>query len=147
MTSTHPLSETISAAWAPVPGLATSPRPSVLVVEDDEHVAHSLGIRLGRVYDVRVEASARGAFASYREERPDVLLLDYQLPDINGIRLLQAIQRNFGPGTPAILMTAYSNREKASLDAGFYRFIRKPFCGTELLSLIEWALDLRAEGA
>jgi DNA-binding NtrC family response regulator len=147
MTSTHPLSETISASWTPALGFGISQRSSVLVAEDDDQVAHSLLIRLGRLYDVRIEATARGAFASYRDECPDVLLLDYQLPDMNGIRLLQAIHRNFGPRTPAILMTAYSSREKASLEAGFYRFIRKPFCGTELVSLVEWALDVRTQTA
>jgi DNA-binding response OmpR family regulator len=45
------------------------------------------------------------------------------------------------------MMSAYSNRERASLDAGFYRYIQKPFEGAELMSLIEWALSVRTENA
>jgi two-component system phosphate regulon response regulator PhoB len=142
MISNHPLSETISSSWSPALGSPIVVRPTILIAEDDDNLAHSLLIRLGRVYDVRIESTGRGAFASYRAELPNVLLLDYQLPDTNGIRLLQSITRNFGAQTPAILMTAYSSRERASLDAGFYRYIQKPFCGAELMSMIEWALDL-----
>ena len=120
---------------------------TILIAEDDEDLALALQIRLGQVYDVRIETDGRQTFASYREERPEVLLLDYQLPDTNGIRLLQSIHRSFGTETPAILMTAYSHREAASLHSGFCSYIQKPCSSDELISIIERVLDLQPSGA
>ena len=147
MRSTHPLSEVVAGSRPFSPALELAMRPRILIAEDDEDLALALQIRLGQFYDVRVETDGRQTFSSYREERPEVLLLDYQLPDTNGIRLLQSIHRSFGKETPAILMTAYSSRETASLSSGFCSYIQKPCSSDELISIIETVLDLQPSSA
>jgi len=112
-------------------------RPRVLVVEDDEDVATALSIMLRSVYDVSVRETARDFLCSYEVERPDVLLVDYELPDMNGIRTLQTLRRYHGGYTPAVMVSAYATRQHASLTAGFDYFVSKPFQRLELV----WALE------
>jgi len=112
-------------------------RPRVLVVEDDEDVATALAVMLRTVYDVSVRETARDFLCSYEVERPDVLLVDYELPDMNGIRTLQTLRRYHGGYTPAVMVSAYATRQQASLQAGFDYFVTKPFQRLELV----WALE------
>lgn len=112
-------------------------RPRVLVVEDDEDVATALAVMLRSVYDVSVRETARDFLCSYEVERPDVLLVDYELPDMNGIRTLQTLRRYHGGYTPAVMVSAYATRQQASLSAGFEYFVTKPFQRLELV----WALE------
>jgi CheY-like chemotaxis protein len=112
-------------------------RPRVLIVEDDEDVATALAIMLRSVYDVSVRETARDFLCSYEVERPDVLLVDYELPDMNGIRTLQTLRKYHGSYTPAVMVSAYATRQQASLSAGFEYFVTKPFQRLELV----WALE------
>ena len=113
------------------------------IVEDEEDIREGIGelfdftdgFRCTGRYRTMEEALARlGAVT------PDVMLVDYQLPDTNGIRLVESLWRRFGAGTPAIMISAYSNRRDASLDAGFQGFLHKPYEAHDLAFAIERAL-------
>ena len=72
--------------------------------------------------------------------RPDVVLLDYRLPDSNDLSLFAAIKREL-PEVPIILMTAYGSPEitGGALALGAYRVVSKPFEVQDLVTLVQEA--------
>jgi DNA-binding response OmpR family regulator len=117
-----------------------APRPSIVVAEDDEDCARAIAIMLANGYDVSVHGSAREAVASFDVAVPDLIILDYQLPDSNGVRLVETLRRRAGVEVPAIMMSAYSSRREAALKSGFHLFLQKPFGRAELLESVQAAL-------
>jgi DNA-binding NtrC family response regulator len=65
---------------------------------------------------------------SRTSERIDVVLLDYRLPDSDGLRLLEEVRRRL-PQAPVVIMTAFGTPEmvQGALDRGAYRVLSKPF--------------------
>ncbi len=115
-------------------------RPRLLVAEDDPDLAQALAILLGEAYDVSIRDRGRDFAQSFEVERPDVMVVDYQLPDINGLRLVESLWRRHGRTTPAIMISAYSNRREASIEAGFEAFLHKPYEAHALACAIERAI-------
>ena len=118
----------------------TAVRPYVLVGEDDEDCARAVSVILSEQYDVAVRGCGREVVASCENERPDLLILDYELPDMNGVRILEALRRQCDLDMPVLMMSAYSNRREAALRAGFKLFLQKPFGRAELLQVVERAI-------
>ena len=115
-------------------------RPFILVAEDDEDCARAVSVILADQYDVAVRTCGRDVVTSFTVEQPDLLILDYQLPDMNGVRLIETLRRRAAPELPAVMMSAYSNRREASRRAGFELFLQKPFDRSELLDVVARAL-------
>ncbi len=104
------------------------PSPSILVVDDDESIRESLIERFtARGYEVSSAASGEDAIAAARA-RPDVILLDLQLPRGDGIAVLGALERE-GIDSTVIVITAYGTIGRAveAMRAGAYDFLQKPF--------------------
>jgi two-component system response regulator FixJ len=95
---------------------------SVLVVDDDEIVRTWLTFALkeSEFYVLEDVANADEAFTALGESHPGLLLVDYRLPDMNGIELLRQVRAN-GLETPAVLMTASTETglNQTALAAGF----------------------------
>jgi cyclic di-GMP phosphodiesterase len=117
--------------------VTTSGRPVVLVVDDVAANRDLIdGLLEGRGYDVRQARDGSEALALVRSSQPDVVLLDIDMPIMDGIAVCRAIKSD--PATrliPVVLITAASDRETRirGLDAGADDFLTKPFDGTELL--------------
>jgi two-component system, OmpR family, KDP operon response regulator KdpE len=121
--------------------LATGLGPSVLVVEDDAETRAVLVRELtGRGY--RVEEAADGASAVRRWEarRPDVVLLDLGLPDVDGLQVIRRIRRD--STTPIVILSGrYAEREKVeALERGADDYVTKPFGVDELNARLQVAL-------
>ncbi len=115
--------------------------PSVLVVEDDAETRAVLVRELtGRGY--RVEEAADGASAIRRWEtrRPDVVLLDLGLPDVDGLQVIRRIRRD--ATTPIVILSGrYAEREKVeALERGADDYVTKPFGVDELNARLQVAL-------
>jgi DNA-binding NtrC family response regulator len=117
----------------------------VLVVDDEPLIRWSLAETLSdRGHTVTEAGDGNEAMrvVTCAANRPDVVLLDYRLPDSNDLRLFAAIKREL-PGIPIILMTAYGSPEitTGALARGAYRVVGKPFEVQDLVTLIQEAHD------
>ena len=125
----------------------SSPVPRVLVVDDELLIRWSLGEALTAAGYTVVEgcdaAEARRAIGDHAHP-PDVVVLDYRLPDSDDLGLLTAIRRE-APAVPVILMTAHGTPEmvRGALDLGAYRVVSKPFEVHDMASLVTEALAAR----
>ena len=114
-------------------------QPSVLVVEDDVHIAHVLVFMLEHQgYRVIHAADGRAAVQHVvGEAAPDLVLLDVMLPYVDGFEIIALIRAQAGwQDTPVIMLTAKNTERDAvrALDAGASDFIIKPFQPQELLA-------------
>jgi two-component system, OmpR family, KDP operon response regulator KdpE len=113
----------------------------VLVVDDEPGILRAVQTNLGR-HDYRVETAASGgdALATYNRIRPDLVLLDLGLPDMDGLDVLRAIRER--ASTPIVVLSAReAERDKvAALDMGADDYLTKPFGVNELLARVRVAL-------
>jgi CheY-like chemotaxis protein len=115
----------------------------VLVVDDEPLIRWSLAEVLGQGGHIVTEAGdAKETLrvVTGAANRPDVILLDYRLPDSNDLSLFAAIKREL-PEIPIILMTAYGSPEitTGALALGAYRVVSKPFEVQDLVALVQEA--------
>ncbi|MDN3309899.1 MtrAB system response regulator MtrA [Microbacterium oryzae] len=113
----------------------------ILVVDDDTALAEMIGIVL-RTEGFETAFCADGALAldSWRQERPDLVLLDLMLPGRDGIEICSDIRAE--SGVPIIMLTARSDTSDvvAGLEAGADDYIVKPFNPKELVARIRTRL-------
>jgi two-component system, NtrC family, response regulator AtoC len=117
-------------------------KATILVVDDEELVRWSLRQRLEQAEYQVVEAGTGEAALEHYKNGVDLVLLDYGLPDTNGIDVLMTI-RSIDPDPPVILLTAHSSVEKAveAMQKGAYHYARKPFNLDDVAVLVEKALE------
>jgi CheY-like chemotaxis protein len=127
---------------------ASKARARLLIAEDDEDARLALGILLRDHYELVLRESVATALRSYEQAPPDLLVVDYGLPDATGIHLLEAIRENWGRSAPAIMISAHRDRRSLCRQAGFSAFVEKPFRTLDLIWAIERALvsQLAAHG-
>ena len=119
---------------------AKKPRLDVLVVDDERLIRWSLVETLTAAGHQVTEAADRAATLTAltgRAQPPDVVLLDYRLPDSDDLGLLATI-RQLAPQTTVILMTAYGTPEvvKGAMDLGAYDVLTKPFEVQDVAALV-----------
>ena len=101
---------------------------SVLIVEDEEDMALLLRAQLGERYQTTVVQTLRDATSFLRDNRPDVVLLDNNLPDGLGLYFLPTIFACSGKSA-VIMMSALRSSaiEKEAIEQGALAFLKKPF--------------------
>ena len=119
--------------------------PSVLIIEDEEGVRTALEKRL-KMSDCVVDSAATGEEGLKRLAAgpTDLVLLDYRLPDADGLELLEKIGRQW-PDTLTIVMTAYTNVDIAiqAIRLGAYDYVSKPFSLDEMMVVVDKALETK----
>ena len=102
----------------------------ILVVEDNERNLKLLRDVLDYAgYDVRVARTAEDGITSASSELPDLILMDLQLPGIDGTEALRRLRENpRTAGIPVVAVTAQAmkNDRERALEAGFNGYIEKP---------------------
>jgi two-component system response regulator AtoC len=118
------------------------PSPTILVVDDEQLIRWTLSSRLtDEGYKVFEAETAANALKRVREG-VDLVLLDYRLPDSDGLTVLKQIKEN-DPDTLVIMLTAFSNVDTAveAMRQGAYHYANKPFNIDEIVLLVEKALE------
>ncbi|HXS52657.1 MAG TPA: phosphate regulon transcriptional regulator PhoB [Usitatibacter sp.] len=121
---------------------------SVLVVEDEPSIQELLAVNLVRHgHEVKRAANAEEAYRAVAETLPDVILLDWMLPDSPGPSIARRLRAD--PRTrevPIIMLTARAGEDDkvAGLEAGADDYITKPFSPRELEARIQAVLRRRA---
>jgi DNA-binding response OmpR family regulator len=114
----------------------------ILIVEDEANVADLIAETLiQRGHEARVAVSAAHASMLVSTERPDVILLDINLPDSSGTFALGRL-RQLLPDVPIIMLTANTDDElaRATFRRGAFDYISKPFNIDHLVRVVETAL-------
>jgi len=120
-------------------------QPSVLIIEDEEGVRSALVKRL-RLHGYAADVAATGAEGLKRlaDAGADLVLLDYRLPDADGLELLEKIRRQW-PDILTVMMTAYTNVEIAiqAIRLGAHDYVSKPFSLDEMMVVVDKALEAK----
>jgi len=113
--------------------LVTTPR--ILVADDDEAICDTVedALHLSGYATIRAR-NGQEALDQIRKQRPDLAILDVNMPKLSGFELVQKM-RTLGIGTPIIFLTARHNREDvvSGLKIGADDYVKKPFGIEELL--------------
>jgi len=121
---------------------------TILVVEDELQIQELVAVNLEHAgHRVRRAATASEAETSIREELPDVLILDWMLPDESGVSLTRRLRENERTRSlPILMLTARAmEQDKISgLEAGADDYLTKPFSPKELAARIKAVLRRRA---
>jgi two-component system, chemotaxis family, chemotaxis protein CheY len=115
----------------------------ILVVEDSSLVVSIIRLALRRYHPCQVTCTTNGVEALdaiSREGEPDLVLLDVNMPRMNGLELLQEL-RALGavPRVPVIIVSTEGEEAdvQRGLEAGARAYLRKPFRGEQLCALID----------
>src|SRR5260370_12273960 len=115
----------------------------ILIIDDERPILLTLEALLSRHgFETETAATAAAGLKPLRNKAASLVLLDLQLPDAEGLQMLDQIKTEW-PETRVIILTAHDSLSNAieSIKRGAYHFISKPYAPEELLSLIEKALE------
>jgi DNA-binding NtrC family response regulator len=117
----------------------------VLFVDDEEEFVKSLAERL-RMRDLGSEIALNGkeALAKLGEKLPDVMILDFHLPGIDGLTVLEQVKKTY-PEVQVIMLTAHGTPEvqKKARDLGAFDYLQKPVGIDKLTKTIEKAYQYK----
>ncbi len=120
-----------------------TPRPHVLVVDDEDDLCELLAMRLEHHgYRVSTELTSRGGMEVLEREVVDAMILDLRLDDEDGLDVLTRVQ-NRSADLPVIILTAHGTIDTAveAMRRGAYGFLTKPFDDHELLQKLDHAVE------
>jgi two-component system cell cycle response regulator DivK len=123
----------------------------ILVIEDHEENRRILRLLLGSArYEVIEAATGEDGVRMAETDRPDLILMDIQLPGLDGYEATRSIKGN--PALrhiPIIVVTSYalSGEEKKAFEAGCDAYVTKPFVPRELLARVRGYLPPTPEAA
>ncbi|HEY8093375.1 MAG TPA: response regulator transcription factor [Acidimicrobiales bacterium] len=126
-------------------GEQTDRKPLILAVDDEEHITELVAMALGyNGFEVERAASGRSALDAVARRRPDLIVLDVMLPDLDGFEVARRLRQAEGAGTrvPVIFLTARDTTadKVEGLRLGTDDYVTKPFSIEELVERVRAVL-------
>ncbi len=121
-------------------------KATILVIDDDVEIREFLNQVLSRAgYQIHQAKDGAALKEAYDKITPDVVLLDYKLPDATGLDLLPVIKKEW-PESEVIMLTGHATYDVAveATKRGAFHFQEKPFDPESLLNLVKRALEIRS---
>lgn len=118
---------------------------TIFAIDDSDTNLRLLEIVLGEIYDLFTISSARKMFDLLEKVTPDIILLDLEMPEMNGFQAFQKLKLNkFWANIPVIFLTSCDDQETEvkCLEMGAVDFITKPFSNPVLLNRVRIHLDI-----
>ena len=117
----------------------------VLLVDDEEEFVQSLAERI-RMRELGSEVAFNGkeALAKLEEKLPDVMVLDFKMPGIDGLTVLELVKKSY-PDVQVVMLTAHGTREmeQKARDLGAFDYLQKPVGIDKLTKTIEKAYQYK----
>ncbi|MFQ5667225.1 MAG: response regulator [Candidatus Binatia bacterium] len=122
---------------------------TILVVDDEPVVAQSVAalVELETPHKVLVETSPQRAVGVAKVNRLDLVISDFLMPELDGIRFLLEMRRLY-PECTLILLTGYADKEnaiRAINEVGIFHYMEKPWDNDDMLTIIRTGLDKRLQ--
>ncbi len=120
--------------------------PKILTIDDSKTIRNIVR-KMFKGYDCEVLEAGNGieGLAMAGKSLPDLIILDIDMPEMNGLEMLMHLRNNDKfMNTPVFMLTSKSKEKnvKVAMDLGVKAFIAKPFKREELLSKVNQAIDL-----
>ena len=119
-------------------------RKTVLIVDDEAAIREMIAVALQMAgYSCLEAENAQSAHAIVVDHQPDIILLDWMMPDVSGIELARRLKRETAyADIPIIMLTARSEEDNKiqGLEAGADDYITKPFSPRELIARLKAVL-------
>lgn len=121
----------------------TIDREEILVVDDEASVVEVVSLYLRREgYRVRTARNGREALEALRSHRPDLVVLDLMLPEVDGLDIVRHLRAEQGPDLPIIMLTARRQETDRiyGLELGADDYVTKPFSPAEVVARVKAVL-------
>ena len=124
---------------------------TILVADDESHILHVVSLKLRNAgFRVLTAHDGAEAFELAVQERPDLLITDYHMPQLSGLELCRKLRQD--PATaslPAVMLTArgYHLEPHDTEQSGILRMLSKPFSPRHLLATVYEVLEGKAGSA
>ena len=120
----------------------------ILVADDETHILHVVSLKLRNAgFNVLTARDGQEALELALQERPDLIITDYHMPQLSGLELCQRLKQDPATsGIPAIMLTArgYHLEPHDTQQSGILRMLSKPFSPRQLLSTVNEMLATAA---
>lgn len=116
----------------------------VYVCDDDPVILMMVNRILGRSHDVVTSQTREGLLEKIAEQKPDIILLDYLMPEGDGLELITILRdKGYYPEIPVVIVTGDYDAELVlkCAEEGVEDFIQKPFVPEELISRVQQVID------
>jgi DNA-binding response OmpR family regulator len=123
----------------------------ILTVDDERDVTDLVSFHLQKAgHDIITASSGREALETIQARRPDLIVLDLMLPDIDGFGVCEILRRSPATATiPIVILSAWATTDARSLglDLGALDYLTKPFSPRDLVQRVNRLLALRPGGS
>jgi DNA-binding NtrC family response regulator len=120
-------------------------KPRVLIIDDEAGIRSILSALLKKNgYEVQAADSGRAGLDMYAQFKPAVVLLDLKMPGIDGMEVMETLEKRLNIDCKTIIMTAHGEVRSAveAMKKGAFDYLQKPFDNDELLAVISRAVEM-----
>lgn len=121
----------------------------ILAVDDEKHILRLVQINLEKAgYEVTTASNGREAIDAVRNQRPDLVVMDVMMPEMDGLEALQILKNDDSTASiPVVMLTAKAQDADVfqGWQSGADLYLTKPFNPMELLTFVKRILDAQSE--